>query len=194
MGGSVHVHERALCESTEVGDGTRIWAFAHVMPGARIGRNCNIGDHAFVESGVVLGDGVTVKNGVAIWRGVTAGDNVFIGPNAAFTNDLMPRAAVKRPEEEWLQPTVLGNGASIGANATIVCGVTLGEGAFVGAGSVVVRDVPPYALVVGNPARPIGWVCRCGARLGEALECAECHTRYRRQGDGLAVEEERREP
>ena len=101
------VHKAALCESDDVGDGTRVWAFAHVMRGARIGRNCNIGDHAFVESGVVLGDNVTVKNGVAIWEGVTAGDDVFIGPNAVFTNDLMPRAAVKLPTEQWLVRTVL---------------------------------------------------------------------------------------
>src|SRR5688500_7686002 len=124
-----HVHKAALCESDDVGDGTRVWAFAHVMAGARIGRNCNIGDHAFVESGVVLGDNVTVKNGVAIWEGVTAGNDVFIGPNAVFTNDMTPRAAVKRPTEEWLVRTNLGAGATIGANATIVCGVEIGDGA-----------------------------------------------------------------
>src|SRR5947209_20233007 len=116
------VHELALCESDDVGEGTRVWAFAHVMRGARIGRDCNICDHAFVESGVVLGDNVTVKNGVAIWEGVTAEDDVFIGPNAVFTNDLTPRAAVKHPTEEWLVRTTIRTGATIGANATIGCG------------------------------------------------------------------------
>ena len=183
------VHRMALCESDDVGDGTRVWAFAHVMPGARIGRNCNIGDHAFVESGVVLGDNVTVKNGVAIYEGVTAGDNVFIGPNAVFTNDMTPRAAVKRPTEEWLVATSLRDGATIGANATIVCGVVVGKGAFVGAGCVVVRDVPDYALVVGNPARRIGWACRCGARLpDDTLVCGACNTAYKKVDAGLAPE------
>ena len=182
------VHKMALCESDDVGDGTRVWAFAHVMAGARIGRNCNIGDHAFVESGVVLGDNVTVKNGVAIWDGVTAGDDVFIGPNAVFTNDMMPRAAIKLPAEQWLVRTALADGATIGANATIVCGVRVGEGAFVGAGSVVVRDVPDYALVVGNPARQIGWACRCGARLDDSLVCEACGTAYKQVASGLAPE------
>ena len=111
----MYVHPSALCESDEIGDGTRVWAFAHVVQGARIGRNCNIGDHAFVESGVILGDNVTVKNGVAIWEGVTAGNDVFIGPNAVFTNDLMPRAAVKLPTEQWLVRTLLEDGATIPA-------------------------------------------------------------------------------
>ena len=182
------VHPLALCESEDVGDGTRVWAFAHVMKGARIGRNCNICDHAFVEAGAVLGDNVTVKNGVAIWDGVTAGDDVFIGPNAVFTNDMMPRAAIKKPAEEWLVRTTLNDGATVGANSTIVCGVVVGEGAFVGAGTVVVRDVPSYAMVVGNPARRIGWACRCGVRLGDSLVCEACGTAYKQTDAGLAPE------
>jgi acetyltransferase-like isoleucine patch superfamily enzyme len=183
------VHPLALCESEDVGDGTRVWAFAHVMKGARLGRNCNICDHAFVETGAVLGDNVTVKNGVAIWDGVTAGDDVFIGPNAVFTNDMMPRAAIKKPVDEWLVRTTLGNGATVGANSTIVCGVTVGEGAFVGAGTVVVRDVPSYAMVVGNPARQIGWACRCGVRLGATLVCDACGTVYAQADAGLVPED-----
>lgn len=174
---SVFVHERALCETTDVGARTRIWAFAHVMPGARVGADCNIGDHAFIESGATVGDRVTVKNGVALWDKVTLEDEVFVGPNAVFTNDPLPRAAFKKPPERFL-PTVVRRGASIGANATIVCGVTVGTHALVGAGAVVVRDVPAHALVVGNPGRRTAWVCACGEKLTRDFLCA-CGRRYR---------------
>jgi acetyltransferase-like isoleucine patch superfamily enzyme len=167
---SVFVHERALCETTDVGPRTRIWAFAHVMPGARVGADCNVGDHAFIESGVVVGDRVTIKNGVAIWDKVTLEDEVFVGPNAVFTNDRAPRAAIKRPPADFL-PTVVRRGASIGANATIVCGVTLGTHCLVGAGAVVTRDVPAHALMAGNPARRTAWVCACGEKLAKDLAC-----------------------
>jgi UDP-2-acetamido-3-amino-2,3-dideoxy-glucuronate N-acetyltransferase len=159
---SVFIHDRGLCESDTVGDGTRIWAFAHVMRGAAVGRDCNVGEGAFVESGVVLGDRVTVKNHVLLWDGVTVGDDVFLGPNAVFTNVLLPRAWKREPEH--FSATHVGEGATIGANATIVTGVSVGRFAMVGAGSVVIRDVPDYALVVGNPARQIGWVDREGER------------------------------
>lgn len=183
------IHPQALCESDEVGDGTRVWAFAHVLKGARIGRDCNVGDHAYVEAGAVVGDRVTVKNGVLLWAGVTVEDDVFLGPHVVFTNDLNPRAAFKKPPSAFL-PTRVGKGASVGANATIVCGVTLGEGCFVGAGSVVVDDVPAWALVVGNPARHIGWMCACGARLPDevrdAVRCG-CGRAWRLHGaQGLA--------
>ena len=145
-------HERAIVESEDIGDGTRIWAFAHVMPGARIGADCNICDHVFVENEAVLGDRVTVKNGVQIWDGVTVEDDVFIGPNVTFTNDPWPRSR-KRPEA-WPSLRVC-RGASIGANATLLPGVTVGEHAMVGAGSVVTADVPARAVVVGNPARVV---------------------------------------
>lgn len=164
------VHPHGLCESTQVGEGTRVWAFAHVMEGAVIGSGCNVGGGAFVESGAVVGDRVTIKNHVLVWDKVTVEDDVFLGPNVVFTNDMAPRAAFKKPAETFL-PTLVRCGASIGANATIVCGTVIGEAAFVGAGSVVVDDVPSYALVVGNPARRLGWMCACGERLGDELRC-----------------------
>jgi UDP-2-acetamido-3-amino-2,3-dideoxy-glucuronate N-acetyltransferase len=143
------VHPQALCESPRVGRGTRVWAFAHVLPGARIGRDCNLGDCVFVENDVVVGDRVTVKNGVQLWDGVRLGDDVFVGPNATFTNDPFPKSEVRLR-------TVVEAGASIGANATILPGLTIGRGAMVGAGAVVTKDVAPFALVLGNPARVAG--------------------------------------
>lgn len=164
------VHERGLCESDAVGPGTRIWAFAHVMKGAVVGAGCNVCDHAFVEGGARLGDRVTLKNAVLVWDGVTLEDDVFVGPNAVFTNVTRPRVGFKRGREAFEQ-TLVRRGATIGANATIVCGVTVGERAFVGAGALVHRDVPARALVVGNPARRIGWVCDCGEKLPASLAC-----------------------
>lgn len=169
----VFVHPSGLCESNTVGAGTRIWAFAHVLRGAVVGRDCNICDHAFIEDGAVLGDRVTVKNAVLIWRGVTIGDDVFLGPGVTFTNDLVPRAAIKRPPADLL-PTIVRRGATIGANSTIVCGITLDEDCFVAAGSVVTHTVAKNALVAGVPARQVGWVCACGAQVGENLRCAIC--------------------
>jgi UDP-2-acetamido-3-amino-2,3-dideoxy-glucuronate N-acetyltransferase len=149
------VHERGLCESEQVGSATRIWAFAHVLEGARIGADCNICDGVFVEGGAVVGDRVTVKCGVQLWDGIELEDDVFVGPNATFTNDPMPRS------RQWLGEyprTVVRAGASIGANATILPGLEIGIGAMVGAGAVVTRSVPPHAVVVGNPARIQGYV------------------------------------
>lgn len=151
----MYVHEKALVESAHIGEGTRVWAFAHVLPGARVGRDCNLCDGVFVENDVVIGDRVTVKCGVQLWDGVRLGDDVFVGPNATFTNDLFPRS---RQHPERFVPTVVEDGASIGANATILAGVTIGRGAMVGAGAVVTRSVPPNAVVVGNPARIKGYV------------------------------------
>jgi acetyltransferase-like isoleucine patch superfamily enzyme len=173
---SVFVHGHGLCESTRVGPRTRVWAFAHVLPGAVVGADCNICDHAFVESGAVLGDRVTVKNAVLVWDGVTVEDDVFLGPNMIFTNDLRPRSRVPKSSGD-LDTTLVRRGASIGANATVVAGVTVGAYAFVGAGTVVIRDVPAHALVVGNPARQIGWVCFCGARLPADGPCPACGRR-----------------
>jgi acetyltransferase-like isoleucine patch superfamily enzyme len=183
---SVFVHPSALCESDDVGPRTRVWAFAHVMAGAVVGADCNVCDHAFIESGARLGDRVTVKNNVLVWDRVTVEDEVFLGPNAVFTNDLNPRVAFKKSPARFT-PTLVRRGASIGANATIVCGVTIGVQSMVGAGSVVTRDVPPHALVAGNPARRIGWVCSCGERLGEALTCT-CGRSYTisQEEEGLA--------
>jgi UDP-2-acetamido-3-amino-2,3-dideoxy-glucuronate N-acetyltransferase len=173
---SVFVHERALCESDDVGPRTRVWAFAHVMKNARVGADCNLCDHSFLESGAVLGDRVTVKNAVLVWDKVKVGNDVFLGPNMIFTNDMNPRVAFKKPPSEFLS-TVVEDGVSIGANATIVCGVTLKTNAFVGAGAVVIRDVPAYAMVAGNPAKRIGWMCACGEKLSGALACT-CGRKY----------------
>jgi acetyltransferase-like isoleucine patch superfamily enzyme/dTDP-4-dehydrorhamnose 3,5-epimerase-like enzyme len=148
------VHPQALCESPNVGDGTRIWAFAHVLPGAVVGRDCNLCDGVFVENDVRVGDRVTVKSGVQLWDGVTLEDDVFVGPNATFTNDAFPRS--RRPPPKFLR-TIVERGASIGANATILPGITIGRGAMVGAGAVVVRSVPRWAIVAGNPARIVGY-------------------------------------
>ncbi len=182
---SVQVHERGLCESDDVGPRTRVWAFAHVMKGAVVGSDCNVGDHAFIEGGARLGDRVTVKNGVAVWDKVVVEDEVFLGPSMVFTNDLRPRAGSKKSSDAFL-PTLVRRGATIGANATIVCGITIGACAFVGAGAVVVHDVPDHALVVGNPARRIGWVCACGERLPKSLACA-CGRAYRLVGRAVGL-------
>lgn len=180
---SIFVHEMALCESESIGPRTRIWAFAHVMAGARIGADCNICGGAFIESGAVIGSRVTVKNNALIWDRVTIEDDVFLGPSSVFTNDVNPRAHEKKTAVELL-PTLVRRGATVGANATIVCGVTIGEHALVGAGSIVTRDIPPYALAVGNPAYELGWVCVCGRRLPDSWAC-ECGRRYRFSGDRL---------
>lgn len=171
MSPGVFVHPTALVETEEIGQGTRIWAFAHIMPGSVVGENCNIGDHSFIEGGARIGHNVTIKNGNMIWEGVALEDGVFVGPNVSFTNDPYPRSA-RLPEAEgrygdrsWLTTTLVRRGASLGAAAVILAGVTIGEFATVGAGAVVTHDVPAHALVVGNPARMVGWVCQCGLRV-----------------------------
>lgn len=162
-------HPTALVESDSIGAGTRIWAFAHVLPGAVVGRDCQICDHVFIEDGARVGDGVTIKNGVMVWKGVNLGDSVFVGPGVVFTNDPRPRsprgpAGCVREENDRLVETRVEKGASIGANATILPGVRLGEYCMVAAGSVVTRDVPPFALVAGNPARIVGTVDEAGRK------------------------------
>lgn len=147
-------HERAIVESEKIGKETRIWAFAHILPGAIIGEDCNICDHTFVENDVIIGDRVTIKSGVQLWDGIIIEDDVFVGPNATFTNDPFPRS--KKYLEQHPQ-TIIRKGASIGANATVLPGITIGQEAMVGAGSVVTHDVPAYAIVVGNPARIMGY-------------------------------------
>jgi UDP-2-acetamido-3-amino-2,3-dideoxy-glucuronate N-acetyltransferase len=154
-------HERAIVESDKIGNGTRIWAFAHVLPGATIGSECNICDGVFIENDVTIGNKVTIKCGVQIWDGIQVEDDVFIGPNATFTNDLFPRSKVY---PEVFAKTVLKKHSSIGANSTILAGVTVGEYAMVGAGAVVTKSVPDYTIVVGNPARPIGTLDKNGKK------------------------------
>lgn len=179
----VLVHSHALCESDHVGAGTRIWAFAHVLAGAEIGRDCNICDHAYVEGGVVIGDRVTVKNGVLLFDGVRIEDDVFLGPAVVFTNDLRPRSAIKRSGDE-LRTTVVEVGATLSAGVVVVCGLSVGAHAFIGAGAVVTRDVPAYGFVVGNPGRLIGWACECGTRLGDTLVC-DCGRSFKHEITGL---------
>ena len=162
------LHPQGICESSDIGEGTRIWAFAHVLPGAKIGRDCNICDGVFIENDVLVGDRVTVKCGVQLWDGVRVGDDVFIGPNATFANDKFPRS---KAHQATVPTTHVANGASIGANATILPGVTIGSEAMVGAGAVVTRDVPPKAIVVGNPARITGYVY-AGAHPDSSTEAA----------------------
>jgi len=165
-GGEWKRHESAYVdEGAVIGAGTRVWHFVHVMPGARIGERCSLGQNVNVGSRAVLGDGVKVQNNVSIYDDVIIEDDVFCGPSMVFTNVINPRAFVER-KHEYLK-TLVKKGASIGANATVVCGSTLGEYCFVGAGSVVTRDVPAYAMVYGSPARVRGWVCKCGVKLGK---------------------------
>lgn len=187
-------HPQALVESEDIGRGTRIWAFAHVLPGVRIGADCNICDHSFIETGAVLGNNVTVKNGVAIWQGVTVEDNVFLGPNCVLTNDPNPRAYIKKSSGA-LAATLIRANATVGANATILCGLTVGQYAFIGAGAVVLRAVPDFGLVLGNPARQAGWMCRCATRLplqapsdlSALTTCPRCHTQFRVTAAGLSM-------
>jgi len=157
------VHPSAIVASKQIGAGTRVWAFCNVQAGAVIGRDCNIGDHCFIENSVVLGDRVTVKNGVSLWDGLVVEDDVFIGPNAVFTNDVYPRSKVYH---EQPAQTLIREGATVGANAVIIAGHTVGRYAFIGAGAVVTRDVPDFTLWRGNPARQVGFVCKCAERLG----------------------------
>ena len=155
-------HPKALVDTAEIGEGSRVWAFSHVMKGARIGKNCNIGEHCFIEHGVEVGDDAVIKNGVSLWEGVKIGPKVFVGPNAVFTNDRIPRAKLYRQEYEG---TIVREGASIGANATLLPRLEVGEYALVGAGSTVTGDVPPYAVVHGVPARVRKYICKCGRLL-----------------------------
>ncbi len=174
------VHESSYVdEGARIGRGTKIWHFCHVMPGAEIGERCNLGQNVVVMPGTRIGNNVKIQNNVSIYEGVILEDDVFCGPSCVFTNVLNPRSHVSRKNE--YRQTLVKRGATIGANATIVCGITLGEYAFVGAGAVVTADVPPYALMVGVPARRVGWMCRCGERLhldGGRSRCGRCGSEY----------------
>ena len=159
-----YAHPTAVIdEGAEIGEGTKVWHFTHIMPGARIGAGCSLGQNVFIAAGVVLGNNVKVQNNVSVYTGVFCEDDVFLGPSMVFTNVVNPRSAVVRKDE--YRSTRVGRGVSIGANATIVCGHDIGVYAFIGAGAVVTKDVPAYALVVGNPARQVGWMSEHGERL-----------------------------
>ena len=177
------VHESSYVdEDVQIGIGTKIWHFCHVQRGARIGNNCSLGQNVNVGNNVRIGNGVRVQNNVSIYEGVELEDNVFCGPSCVFTNVMTPRAHF--PVHGVYAPTLVKEGASLGANSTVVCGHTVGRSALIAAGAVVTKDVPDYALMAGVPARQIGWVCECGKKLGDTLEC-DCGRRYRKCGDTL---------
>jgi UDP-2-acetamido-3-amino-2,3-dideoxy-glucuronate N-acetyltransferase len=185
------VHESSFVdEGCQIGEGTKIWHFSHVMSGSRIGRGCNIGQNVVISPAVVVGDNVKIQNNVSLYTGVILEDDVFCGPSMVFTNVVNPRSHVSRKHE--YQQTLVRQGASLGANSTIVCGHTIGRYAFVGAGAVVTKDVPDYALVVGNPGRVAGWICACGVKLASGLRppmdpvCRACGAPYLTRSGNLS--------
>jgi UDP-2-acetamido-3-amino-2,3-dideoxy-glucuronate N-acetyltransferase len=180
----VFVHPTAIIDdNNQIGSGTKIWHFSHIMPGCRIGDNCNIGQNVFIGPDVTIGNGCRIQNNVSVFKGVTLEEEVFCGPSMTFTNVYNPRAAVHKMDQ--ILPTLVKQGATIGANATIVCGITLGRFCFVGAGALVNKNVADHALVVGNPVKRTGWVCECGEKLNDDLRCPECRARYKPAAQGL---------
>lgn len=180
------IHESAYVDDgAKIGADTKVWHFCHVLAGAVIGERCSLGQNVVVMNGVKIGNNVKIQNNVSVYEGVELSDDVFCGPSMVFTNVINPRSHISRKNE--YRKTLVGRGATIGANATVICGVNLGEYAFVGAGSVITRDVPAYALVVGVPARKVGWMCQCGERLDDTnpTKCAACETKYELKGDKL---------
>jgi UDP-2-acetamido-3-amino-2,3-dideoxy-glucuronate N-acetyltransferase len=190
-GKNYFVHESSYVdEPCEIGEGTKIWHFSHIMKDSKIGDRCNIGQNVVISPNVILGNNVKIQNNVSVYTGVVCEDDVFLGPSCVFTNVINPRSFIERKEE--YKQTVIKKGASIGANATIVCGYNIGRYAFIGAGAVVTKDVPDYALVVGNPARIIGYVCECGNRLkveGKGYRCNSCNKEYAKIGVNLIPKE-----
>ncbi|MCY2991361.1 MAG: DapH/DapD/GlmU-related protein [Planctomycetota bacterium] len=185
------VHESSYVDDgVEIGEQTTIWHFCHILKGTRIGKLCRIGQNVVIGPHVAVGNNVKIQNNVSVYSGVTLEDDVFCGPSMVFTNVITPRCAFPRNADKDFAPTLVKRGASIGANATIVCGHTIGEHALIGAGAVVTKDVPAYAVVYGNPARQHGWACECGVVLafdGDHAECPECGRQYR-QIDGVTIE------
>jgi UDP-2-acetamido-3-amino-2,3-dideoxy-glucuronate N-acetyltransferase len=174
------VHESAYVDdNVSIGDGTKVWHFSHIQPGTQIGENCSVGQNVNIGNNVIIGNGVKIQNNVSVYEGVELEDYVFCGPSMVFTNVMDPRSKYPQRGSTHYLKTLVKEGASIGANATIVCGNTIGKHAFIGAGSTVIRNVPDYAMMVGNPARNIGWVCECGERLGSDLQCKRCNRKYK---------------
>ena len=178
------IHPTAEVQTTRIGDNTNVWQYCVVLANAQIGDHCNICSHCFIENDVRIGDRVTIKCGVQIWDGMTLEDDVFIGPNATFTNDMFPRSQ-QYPNE--FPSTNVKSGASIGANATILPGLTIGQSALVGAGSVVTKNVAPYSVVIGSPAKRVGWICKCGLRLDAGQLNCKCGQVYKMEDDQLRV-------
>jgi len=179
------VHESSYVdEGVQIGEGTKVWFFCHIQKGAKIGKNCSLGQNVNISSNVMIGNGVKIQNNVSVYEGVEIEDDVFCGPSCVFTNDLTPRAKYPKGHENY-RKTLIKKGASIGANATIVCGHTIGEWALIGAGAVVSSDVPAHALMLGVPAKWKGWVCECGAPLKDDLRCGKCGRNYIETGSGL---------
>ena len=190
-----YAHDTAVIdEPSDIGTGTKIWHFSHIMSGAKIGDGCTIGQNVFVGATASIGNNVKIQNNVSVYEGIDIEDDVFCGPSCVFTNVIRPRSAFPRSDREF-DRTLIRKGVTIGANATIVCGITIGEHAFIGAGSVVTKDVPAYALYVGNPAKHGGWICRCGEKLeaagdGEETACSACAAKYTKAGGNLSPMED----
>lgn len=188
---NVHIHPSAIVDhGAQIGEGTRIWHFTHVSSSSIIGSKCNLGQNVYIANHVSIGNGVEIQNNVSVYEGVILQDDVFCGSSMVFSNALNPRLAFPRDKSVDYKKTVIGRGASIGANATIVCGVTIGEWAFVAPGTVIKRDIPPYSLYAGAPARQVGWICMCGINLafrGGRAKCKECGREYSLDQDRVTI-------
>lgn len=188
----IYIHpSAAVDQGAKIGSGSKIWHFCHIFSGAQIGKNCKIGQNVVVHGTVVIGNNVKIQNNVSVYDGVQLEDNVFCGPSCVFTNIFNPRSSVTRNSAEHYRKTIVRNDATIGANATILCGIEIGEFAFIGAGAVVTRNVPDYGLVYGNPAKQHGWMCQCGEKIKLVrgkLSCSVCGLKYKKAKSGLSLQ------